>query len=442
MSTSGNRAVIAFCFALCLLLALNVGVGAAVIDSGACGDNLTWTLDDNGTLTVSGTGAMWDFEEGSRSGNTNTASWWSYRGSIRAVRVENGVTGVGKRAFGSDDVGGYGYTALRSVSLSGSVREIRECAFMGASGLTEVSLAEGLKTIGRAAFWSTAVAEIRLPATLTSVADTAFAFTRMREVTIPPSVTHIGNGAFGCNFPCEGGYVPSNGFTIYGYSGTEAERYYKNWFLPKYTEMKNYYANYYEENFPADGTVRFVSLGADPNGTVFSDVKKNDYFGPAVIWAVDHKPQITNGTDRTHFSPNAVCTRAQVVTFLWRAKGEPEPKGNRNPFTDVKPGDYFYKAVLWAVENGVTEGMTKTSFGPNRGCTRAQVVTFLHRAEGKPAAAGKNVFTDVKPGAWYYDAVLWAAGKGITKGTSADRFSPNVTCTRGQTVTFLYRDLK
>ena len=172
----------------------------------------------------------------------------------------------------------------------------------------------------------------------------------------------------------------------------------------------------------------------------FVDVKEGDYFYNAVLWAVGHDPQITNGTDKTHFSPNAKCTRGQVVTFLWRAKGCPEPTTSNNPFNDVKSGEYYYKAVLWAVGNEITSGTDKTHFSPNAKCTRGQVVTFLWRTEGKPSPTStENPFKDVTGGYYYYDAVLWAVENKITAGTSADKFSPNATCTRGQVVTFLYR---
>ena len=175
----------------------------------------------------------------------------------------------------------------------------------------------------------------------------------------------------------------------------------------------------------------------------FDDVKEPSafYYEP-VYWAYGHNPQITTGTSATLFSPDKTCTRAQVVTFLWRANGQPEPTLTFNPFVDVKPDAYYYKAVLWAVEKGITNGVSATAFGPDRGCTRGQVVTFQWRANGQPEPkAGTNPFTDVKSDAYYYKAVLWAVENGITKGTSATKFSPDNTCTRGQIVTFLYRDL-
>ena len=175
---------------------------------------------------------------------------------------------------------------------------------------------------------------------------------------------------------------------------------------------------------------------------VFKDVVVGQYYYDPVLWAVNHTPQITNGTSATTFSPDATCTRGQVVTFLWRAKGCPEPTNASNPFKDVISSDYYYKAVLWANEHGITNGTSATTFSPNDPCTRAHVVTFLWRTEGKPTASGTNPFKDVMSGQYYTDAVLWAVSKNITNGTSLTTFSPDSPCTRGQIVTFLYRDMK
>ena len=167
---------------------------------------------------------------------------------------------------------------------------------------------------------------------------------------------------------------------------------------------------------------------------------QGEYYYDPVLWAVNQTPQITAGTSPTTFSPAATCTRGQVVTFLWRANGCPAVHSARNPFSDVKPSDYFYQAVLWASEKGITAGTSATSFSPNDPCTRAHVVTFLWRADGTPDASGANPFRDVAGGQYYYSAVLWAVKENITAGTSATAFSPNAPCTRGQIVTFLYRD--
>jgi len=168
----------------------------------------------------------------------------------------------------------------------------------------------------------------------------------------------------------------------------------------------------------------------------FTDVKASDYFYDAVQWAVDNG--ITSGTSATTFSPNATCTRAQVVTFLYRAAGEPVVYGSL-PFTDVKYTDYYYDAVLWAYKNDITTGLNATTFGPNSTVTRGQVVTFLHRALGEPYGSSYNPFTDVKSSDYYADAVLWAYKNDVTTGLTATSFGPASGCTRGQIVTFLYR---
>ncbi len=172
----------------------------------------------------------------------------------------------------------------------------------------------------------------------------------------------------------------------------------------------------------------------------FVDVKKSDWFYEAVIWAYYHDPQITKGTDATHFSPKNKCTRCEVVTFLWRAAGQPEPTATRNPFTDVKESAFYYKAVLWAVEKGITQGTSRTTFSPMRECSRSEVVTFLWRAADCPEPTStRNPFTDVKESDFFYKAVLWAVEEGITKGTSGTTFAPKNICTRSEVVTFLYR---
>ena len=170
----------------------------------------------------------------------------------------------------------------------------------------------------------------------------------------------------------------------------------------------------------------------------FTDVPDTAYYRDAVVWAL--KNEITTGTSDTTFGPRQDCTRAQVVTFLWRACGEPEPTGSDCPFTDVKADSFYYKAMLWAVEKGITTGASATTFAPNKACTRAQVVTFLWRACGEPEPTGADCpFTDVKADGFYYTAMLWAVENGITTGASATTFAPGKTCTRAQVVTFLWR---
>ena len=183
--------------------------------------------------------------------------------------------------------------------------------------------------------------------------------------------------------------------------------------------------------------VIFMKANGNPQTGVFVDVATGSYYEDAVDWAVGNG--ITQGTDATHFSPDGICTRAQAVTFLWRAAGSPKPETRTMPFTDIPAGSYYYDAVLWAVENGITKGTSDTTFSPNMTCTRAQIVAFLWRSEKSPAASSRNPFADVKSTAYYADAVLWAVREDITKGTTNTTFSPNADCTRAQIVTFLWR---
>ena len=169
----------------------------------------------------------------------------------------------------------------------------------------------------------------------------------------------------------------------------------------------------------------------------FHDVNRFDYYYDSVKWAADNG--IASGTSRFAFSPDAVCTRAQTVTFLWRAAGSPLPRYRVSPFTDVHAYDYYYEAVLWAVEQGITTGLTATTFGPDETVTRGQVATFLYRAASAAKPNTFNPFTDVKPTAYNYGAILWAYDNRITTGTSTTTFSPDAFCTRAQIVTFLYR---
>ena len=197
--------------------------------------------------------------------------------------------------------------------------------------------------------------------------------------------------------------------------------------------------SYTFENVSRTHTIEviFMKANGNPQTGVFVDVATGSYYEDAVDWAVENG--ITQGTDDTHFSPDGICTRAQAVTFLWRAAGSPKPETRTMPFADVPAGSYYYDAVLWAVENGITEGTSDTTFSPNMTCTRAQIVAFLWRSEKSPAAGTANPFADVKSTAYYADAVLWAVKEDITKGTTSTAFSPNTDCTRAQIVTFLWR---
>lgn len=193
------------------------------------------------------------------------------------------------------------------------------------------------------------------------------------------------------------------------------------------------------ESGTVDRNVTVSATFAKQSGNRFLDVADHAYYHDAVLWAVENG--VTSGTSATTFSPNMTCTRAQTVTFLWRAMGSPEPTTSNFPFTDVAADAYYYKAVLWAVEKGITAGTSATAFSPNATVTRGQTVTFLWRTSGTPTVTVANPFGDVTGNAYYANPVLWAVSKGITSGTSVSTFSPADGCTRAQIVTFLYRYL-
>ena len=173
----------------------------------------------------------------------------------------------------------------------------------------------------------------------------------------------------------------------------------------------------------------------------FLDVQNPDlYYYLPVNWAAENN--IAAGVGAHRFAPNQSCTRAQLVSFLWRAAGEPEPETTKSPFTDVQnPNEYYYKAVLWAAENGIAAGVGNNQFAPNQTCTRAQIVSFIYRASGDTETYTENPFQDVSPKDYYYKAVLWGAANGVVAGTSDTTFSPDETCTRAQGVSFLYRGI-
>ena len=183
-------------------------------------------------------------------------------------------------------------------------------------------------------------------------------------------------------------------------------------------------------------TVKAAFMDDNTMLNFFTDVHAEDYYYDAVLWAA--QKGITGGMSDTLFAPNAACTRAQIVTFLWRAAGSPEPSALSN-FNDVPADKYYAKAVAWAVENGITNGTTDTTFSPDDICTRAHGVTFLYRAAKATASVGASAFTDVADSAYYADAVKWATEQGITKDISSTLFGLDETCTRAQIVTFLYR---
>ena len=326
----------------------------------------------------------------------NIGKWFSFNSSLQTVTFGPNVTSIGKGAFAY-------CTSLSRVSLPASLEIIRQGAFFNC-GLSHALYATD-KVV-----WEDVLIESEND-TLTDAPYFHYNATDWdSHVTVksgaPATCTEAGNVTYTC--PC-------------GYEWTEEQ-----------SALGHDYV---------DGRCSRCGMW-NPELNPFGDVQEGKYYYNAVLWAITREPPVTNGTDDTHFSPNKTCTRGQVVTFLWNALGQPEPDLNDNPFVDVKPGKYYTKPVLWAYQTGVTTGTDATHFNPNGECTRGQVVTFLWKAMGQPEPqSSNNPFADVKDGKFYYKAVLWAVENGITNGTSATTFSPNKVCTRGQVVTFLYNTL-
>ena len=263
---------------------------------------------------------------------------------------------------------------------------------------------------------------------ITSVGEYAFSGSDLEMIELPASLAWVGKEAFAncaaLNAVTFNGDAPV--FGVNAFENTTAIAWYPNW---NGTWTSQVLQNY-------GGTITWMPL----KGLPFVDVPEDSFYYDPVAWALEKG--ITTGTDATHFSPNNECQRAAVVTFLWRAAGSPEPESTVNPFLDVVPSDFYYKAVMWAVEQKITNGLDDTHFGPFAFCNRAQVVTFLYRAMGSPAVSGlNNPFTDVASDAWYLGPVLWAVDRGITNGLSATTFGPDSICNRAQIVTFLYRTM-
>ena len=289
---------------LCTLLPQAALTASAEAYSGICGaegDNLTWSLDtETGLLTITGSGKMADNEYPG-----NRAPWYDYCQSITAVGLPEGLTSIGDWAFAF-------CSALTAVTIPDSVTSIGNYAFYGCSALTSATL----------------------PASVSIISSYAFGY-KSNELDVSD-------------------HVRMDSFTIYGYNGIAAQ-------------------TYAEEN-----GVTFISL--DNAVGEFVDVTPGDYFANPELWAINHEPAITAGVGVHSFGPNNSCAREQIVTFLWAAQGKPEPTSTVSPFNDVTIGDWFCKPILWAAENGVTAGIGEGLFGVYNTCTRAQIITFLYKA--------------------------------------------------------------
>lgn len=343
--------------------------------------------------------------------------------TLERVTIPNGVKLIDSYAFEL-------CSALESVKIPGSVEAIEAGAFRYCMALRSLSMEYGLKVIGYDAFeHCEALTSVAIPDSVTLLDEKAFeGCIALSSVILPGnSLEEIGINIF---LDCD------NLRNVYfrGKAPT-AEELEENWCLWNRNVVTLYYLEG-REGWTSPSLAEFLT--AKWSGNVATDVVDTDYFYTPVYWAMENG--ITNGVGKDLFRPENTCTRGQIVTFLWRDAGCPEPETKDAPFTDISAEDYYYKAVLWAVEQGITNGVSYDRFSPEGICTRSQVATFLWRAAGEPAPASQTVsFTDVPDGTYYTQAVQWAVEQGITAGVGKNRFSPEGLCTRGQIVTFLWR---
>lgn len=405
--------------------------------------------------------------------------------SLTQLVLPDTLKEIGQEAF-------YGGENIQAINFNDGLRIIGDGAFSGCRSITDADLPNSVTSLGARAFCDCSMLNhVELSTRMTAIGESAFQnCSALQSLTIPDAITSIGANAFsGCaalttvmtnNFinTVEGpAFDGCNNLTLYGYDGSYMQAYAAAYNIPfKIIPGTEDTVNSIESvtsapGFDKDGKPCTVVTITMTNGDVeefyiydgedgqdgedgkdgedgedgqdgeiiivpsFSDVPADSYYSDAVNWAVANG--ITTGTGNGEFSPDDGCSRAQIVTFLWRAMGSPEPTGSSS-FNDVPADSYYGKAAQWALENGITTGVGGSSFGSNSTVTRAEVVTFLWRAAGSPAVSVGS-FADVDSGAYYADAVAWAVANGITTGTGESTFSPNAGCTRAQIVTFLYR---
>ena len=459
-------------------------------DEGLCGDNLTWSFDSaSGLLSIRGSGDMWDY------GWVDPyefvyAPWQGYKNYITGLSLPDGLTSITNTAFS-------GCCMLKTLEIPGSVRSIGESAFEDCTELTTLVLGEGVASLGFNAFCNcSSLQSAQFPGSLQAIGSYAFSgCSALRSVSIPEGLVSIGESAFAYCESLSSAALPKSlqEIDIAAFTGCASLRQLilRN---PECTVKAFEHFSFHTEHGPGDDTEEDIdwqwecseSLGV-PEQTViygvhdaekedaqmmtesyaddyeshefcfrwlenyaktygyrffatnaFSDVAEGKYYEIPVAWA--YGMGITTGTGEGLFSPGQLCTRAQIVTFLYNAAGKPGYTLTENPFSDVKEGKWYYDAVMWAFENGITSGVDETNFGVSQSCTRGQAMTFLWKSLGSPEPETEDCpFTDVKPGKYYYKAVLWALENGITSGTSPTTFGTQDSCTRAQIVTFLYK---
>ena len=382
-----------------------------------------------------------------------------YQGTSEKVTIPEDVEIIWG-GFGSY----YGKNFVSEIILPKNLVEIKSGAFVETTWIKNLRKENPVVVVNN---WlldaRTATGEVVIPENVTNIADGSFYENQeVTKVVIPDGITKIGAEMFAsCSSLTEvvipvsvtsvegdgldylEAFINCESLTTISYKGTKEQWNAISWDCDGY----GFYGCPSITVNCIDGSITYDTEGnivKETDNTVgsenpFSDVSESQYYYTPVLWALENN--VTTGLTSTTFAPEDSCTRGQVVTFLWRAMGCPEPNKTEHPFVDIEDNGYYTKAVLWALENGITTGYDKTHFAPEKTVTREQFVTFLHRAENKPAYTTTNPFSDVAQGTPYYDAILWAYENEVTKGYSDARFAPQENCTRGQLVTFLYRGL-
>ena len=368
---------------------------------------------------------------------------------LSEIDLPDSLTAIGKYAF-------YDCNSLVSIDIPDGVTAIADTTFYLCDSLTSVDLPDNLISIGNSAFRNCkSLTSIDIPDSVAAIGDMAFSQCwALSSVHLPDSLISINKNLFLQCTSLTSITVPGNIVMIYTQAFSQCDNLTSIYFTGDapwieddvFTSMlSKITATAY---YPAGNTTWTEDVMQDYGGDItwvpynpsnpFTDVPVDAFYETPVLWALENG--ITTGATETTFNPNGSCLRAHVVTFLHRAAGNPVPNSASNPFSDVKSGDFFYNPVLWAVEKGITNGVSATKFGSYDVCNRAAVVTFLWRAAGCPEPeSAANPFVDVKATDFYYKAVLWAVEKGITNGIDAAHFGPTADCNRAQVVTFLYR---
>ena len=394
---------------------ISLGDSALYGFCGSAGENLRWQFyPDSGLLEITGSGAMREYTDGQLYSNCEgrfLPPWKDYE--ITELSLPEGLTRIGDFAF-------LGQDGLSEIKLPASLKSIGESAFQGCAGLRSVKLPENLSSVGHDAFKEC---------------------TQMKQVFVQNPACRVESmylhDETGEDLALWAEYDETLGTpeetVIYGAHDEPKEKYVRIYMRQVPNRSGNHmYYGFYAEEFAKRFAYRYFPTNA------FSDVKAGSYYEIPVAWAVGMG--ITSGTGGGKFSPKKTCTREQVVAFLWKAAGSPQPTGTVSPFPDVKPGKYYFKPVLWALEQGITSGQSDGSFGVGKPCTREQVMAFLWKSVGSPQPEGtESPFTDVAPGYYYYKPVLWALENGVTGGVSSTSFGVGQSCTRAQIVTFLYK---